>query len=70
MARQALWRVLFTVPDAAAAEAAARALDDRRSKRERVRARRDGWRVEGLSADGARRAAIEARLALAWLGAA
>ena len=66
-----LWRVFCTVPDAVAAEAAARALDDAVASVSAFEAAPGGpWLVEGVSPAKPEAAALETRLALAWLGRA
>ena len=69
MARRsaALWRVLCSVRDAASAEAAARAFDPAVVSVSAFAADGD-WHVEGLTFEKPDRAAIEANLALQWLG--
>ncbi len=63
----ALWRVLCSVRDVASAEAAARAFDPAVVSVSAFAADGD-WRVEGLTFEKPDRAAIEANLALQWLG--
>jgi ribosomal protein L11 methyltransferase len=64
---EALWRVLCTVRDAVAAEAAARALDPAVESVSAFAA--DGaWHVEGIALRKPERAALETNLALQWLG--
>lgn len=64
-----LWRVFCTVPDAMAAEAAARALVDAVASVSAFEAAPGGpWLVEGVSPARPDSAALETRLALAWLG--
>jgi len=66
-----LWRVFCTVPDAAAIEAAARALDDAVASLSVFEAAPDGpWLVEGVCPQKPATATLEARLALAWIGRA
>ncbi len=65
----ALWRVLLSVRDADRAEAAARALDPVVESVSAFIAGGD-WRVEGLAREKPDRAALEANLALQWLGGA
>jgi ribosomal protein L11 methyltransferase len=64
-----LWRVFCTVPDAAAAEAAVQAFDGVVTSLSAFEAAPDGaWLVEGVCVKQPAAAALEARLALAWLG--
>jgi ribosomal protein L11 methyltransferase len=65
----ALWRVFCTVPDAASAEAAARALDEDVASVSAFEAAPGGpWLIEGVSPAEPAIATLETRLALAWLG--
>lgn len=66
-----LWRVLVTVPDETAAEAAARALDLAAASLSVFEAEPGGaWLVECVCPKPPEAASLEARLALAWLGRA
>jgi ribosomal protein L11 methyltransferase len=66
-----LWRVFVTVPDEAAADAAARALDHAAASLSVFEAGPGGtWLVDCVCARPPEAAALEARLALAWLGRA
>jgi ribosomal protein L11 methyltransferase len=63
-----LWRVFVTAPDAAAAEAAARALEPALVSVSAFEAGNGAWLIEGLSVARPDEAALETNLALAWLG--